>query len=41
MFRRIDQFFNRAMYFAARGYEKAALAEHAPPTEHAFAATAR
>ena len=41
MFRRIDQFFNRAMYFAAKGYERAALAEHAAQTEHAFAAAAR
>ena len=29
MFRRIDHFFNRAMYYAARGFEQAERAEAA------------
>jgi hypothetical protein len=37
MFRRIDQFFNRAMYHAARGYEQAAAAALVPQGEHASA----
>ena len=38
MFRMIDHFFNRAMYYAARGYEQAAEAAHVSHGEHAPAA---
>jgi hypothetical protein len=39
MFRMIDHFFNRAMYYAARGYEQAAekAAEHVSHAEHVSA----
>jgi len=40
MFRMIDHFFNRAMYYAARGYEHAAAVEAAGHTTHAEHASA-